>query len=251
MKRIIPILLFTVATNLGCHWFDSVDDLHDCPLNSQFPCPCSTSCENGQICLQKQGTSGTYGQCTLPCNGINQVCRLASNGYGVGGAGGQCLENGYCGIGCIFEDDCPAGMLCAADAFSASSVCVPGGGIDSGVFQTNSDTDTQPTDTGTSSNGATDSDSGSALTQQEIDCQAYIDAAFFCNSNQEQTKSEVQESCVNDNWYGIDDCFYCVINNQCPALAPGGENCDSAAATEACCQAWVDCYLECEACKSE
>jgi hypothetical protein len=135
MKRIILTLLFSVATCWGCHWFDSVDDLHDCPLNSQFPCPCTTSCQNGHTCLQTQGNHGTYGQCTLPCNGIDEVCQLASGGYGIDGAGGQCMANGYCAVGCVFKDDCPAGMTCATYENVTSPVCVPGGDIDTGVFK--------------------------------------------------------------------------------------------------------------------
>jgi hypothetical protein len=259
MKQVIPILLFSVATFLGCHWFDSVDDLHDCPLNSQFPCPCSTSCQNGQTCIQKQGTHGTYGQCTVPCNGIDEVCRLASDGYGIDGAGGRCLENGYCAIECFFKKDCPPGMICAVEGNGESPICVPGGDLDEGIFRSDSATsaadtgfgsETQPEDTGISGSDHIDTDAGPSLTQRRADCEGYIDAAFFCNPNQEQMKSEVIETCVQNNWYTIDDCYFCAINGHCPAFAPGGANCAGASTTETCCQNWVNCYLSCEACNS-
>jgi hypothetical protein len=259
MKRIIPALLFSVASFLGCHWFDNVDDLHDCALNSQFPCPCTTSCQNGQTCVQKQGNHGSYGQCTLPCNGIDEICQLASAGYGIDGAGGQCIESGYCAIGCLFNEDCPPGMICAVEVNGGAPVCVPGGELDEGVFRpdsgtsatdTDSESESQPGDTGTSDSDGVDSD-GPSLTQRQTDCLGYIDAAFSCNPNQDQTQSELLDMCVQNNWYAIDDCYSCVINAQCPAFAPGGANCTSVSTAETCCQNWVNCYLRCEACKTE
>jgi hypothetical protein len=237
------VLLSVVFLLAGCHWFDDPNELEDCPFGSTYPCPCSTTCEGNNVCVVTDGSRGSYGQCTLPCNGNHQLCNQAADGFGTG----VCLADGYCASACYEDADCPAGMGCD------DNICVPGQLLDSSVVSRNStgedtgetgtDTADSATNTGqTADTGDSDSvdtetaDTGSDTVdvisdaQRQAECVATCSSVFTCfPDNQPYTLTEFINACVDADWHG-DPCGACRLscdtNASCTDLAVCFTSCD-------------------------
>jgi len=252
------LLILTVCSIAGCHWFDDPVELEDCPFGSTYPCPCSTTCEGDNVCVVTSGSQNNYGQCTLPCNGNHQLCNRAADGFGTG----ICLADGYCASACYDDGDCPAGMGCDAN------ICVPGLPFDPTVVSRNatgedtSDTGSETTDSDTASETATttggvedtvgtdsgdtatvdtdtgDSDSEEPISdaQREAECVATCGAVFTCfPDNQPYTLTEFINACVEADWHG-DPCGACRLKcdttSTCNDLAICFTQCDEQLACE-------------------
>jgi hypothetical protein len=102
-----------------------------CPLNSGWPCSCSTprpdppffKCDDGSACVEVTGFEGQiYGFCAAPCAGEGAPC--PASGY----AGGQCVlshdEGGsWCALVCQAGAECPPSQSC--HAVQNGEICYP------------------------------------------------------------------------------------------------------------------------------
>ena len=124
----------------GCHFFEDSDEIDECPLNSGYPCACTSenafvakngNCYDGSTCLYITGDEA-HGFCAEPCDGLTDVSSCTgARGYGTEGVCWWQLdadEPNYCALFCdgAGMGNCAPGMSCKPPTEGASySVCVP------------------------------------------------------------------------------------------------------------------------------
>ncbi len=139
MKRKMTLsIAAALLLSAGCHFFESADDIDECPLNSGWPCPCdNTQLDNGGLCDDRQSTclwvnDETRGMCSLPCNGVSDTltCRNTQD-YGNEGIcrfkTDESETPNFCGIICVGNGsgNCPPGMDCLILDGESYKMCFP------------------------------------------------------------------------------------------------------------------------------